>query len=137
MKRVAVILAGIVLGTSFACAQEQEPPAAAPDRYPPNNVLELKEMFDPQLEPLGLRLTRGALIERATDTYSPSSKGNHLALYVEPIGASTRTRSTSTGSSRSRGCSHPRSSTGGRVSSRSISARSRRRKSTRAKHHRP
>jgi hypothetical protein len=43
-------------------------------------------MFDPQLKPLGLRLARGALIERSTTTYSPSSKGGHLALYVEPIG---------------------------------------------------
>ncbi|MQA98987.1 MAG: hypothetical protein GEU78_01620 [Actinobacteria bacterium] len=41
-------------------------------------------MFDDELEPFGLRLTRGALIDISGDKYEPSDEGTHLALYVEP-----------------------------------------------------
>ena len=40
-------------------------------------------MFDPQLEPLGLRTTRAAL--QSLGTYERSDTGTHLAVYVEPI----------------------------------------------------
>jgi hypothetical protein len=53
--------------------------------YPPTTSEELADVFDPQLEPLGLRVTRGALIERSDGGYVPSDTGEHLALYVEPI----------------------------------------------------
>lgn len=53
--------------------------------YPPNTVGELAEIFDPQLEPMGLHITRGALIDRSDGGYVPSDEGGHLALYVEPL----------------------------------------------------
>ena len=57
-----------------------------PDPYPPNDVTELARIFDPQLEPLGLRLVRGRLIDRSEGGYEPSDTGTHLALYAEPFG---------------------------------------------------
>jgi hypothetical protein len=52
---------------------------------PPNDRDALAELFDPQLRPLGLRLTRGALVD--TDPgYRRSDTGRHLAVYVEPTG---------------------------------------------------
>lgn len=53
--------------------------------YPPNDFGQLAAIFDPLVEPLGLRLTRGALIDRTGGNYAPSDTGTHLALYVEPI----------------------------------------------------
>jgi hypothetical protein len=52
--------------------------------FPPNDVAALKGVFDPMLESFGLRLTRGALVDRS-DGYEFSDTGTHLALYVEPI----------------------------------------------------
>jgi hypothetical protein len=46
----------------------------------------LRRLYDPVLEPMGLRLTRGALIDTSNDQYTPSNDGTHLALYVEPTG---------------------------------------------------
>jgi len=54
--------------------------------YPPNDVAELARIFNPELEPLGLRLVRGRLIDRSQGGYQPSDTGTHLALYAEPFG---------------------------------------------------
>ena len=54
---------------------------SAPD-LPPSDRDTLARMFDPQLEPLGLRTTRAALQD--LDTYDQSPTGRHLAIYVEP-----------------------------------------------------
>jgi hypothetical protein len=67
------------------------PPTGAPDatiateEFPPNDFEELAAVFDPMLEPMGLVLTRGALIDRTDGGYERSDTGTHLALYVEPI----------------------------------------------------
>lgn len=53
--------------------------------FPPNDVDELASVFDPMLEPMGLHLTRGALIDRSSGGYQESDEGAHLALYVEPL----------------------------------------------------
>ncbi len=60
-------------------------PTTVGEPYPPDTIAELAEIFDPQLEPLGLRFTRGALIDRSDGGYVPSAEGEHLALYVEPL----------------------------------------------------
>ena len=80
-----------LIGFTAGCAGE--PSATAPSasnpasELPPNDVDELKAIFDPQLEPLGLRLTRGTLRERSSKGgYEISNEGTHLALYVEPTG---------------------------------------------------
>jgi hypothetical protein len=61
----------------------------AEQRMPPNDVGSLRRLYDPVLEPMGLRLTRGALIDTSNDQYTPSNDGTHLALYVEPTGPYT------------------------------------------------
>jgi hypothetical protein len=63
-------------------------PASPRLDLPPNDRERLAELFDPQLAPLGLRLTRGTLID-AEGGYRPSNTGRHLAMYVEPTGPYT------------------------------------------------
>lgn len=102
----AVLVAALVLLAATACAGDDSsssaPTTAAeapttsgavtvdvePTDYPPNDVAALKAIFDPVFEPLGLRMTRGALVDR-TDGYETSDTGTHLALYVEPIDDAT------------------------------------------------
>ncbi|MGI8794055.1 MAG: hypothetical protein ACR2H3_12940, partial [Acidimicrobiales bacterium] len=50
----------------------------------------LRPIFDPRLLPLGLRFTQGSLVD-SSNGYKASATGNHLALYAEPIDASTWT----------------------------------------------
>jgi hypothetical protein len=59
--------------------------AVPQESYPPNDYEALATIYDPMLEPMGLHLTRGALIDRSDNGYQESDEGNHLALYVEPI----------------------------------------------------
>jgi hypothetical protein len=62
-----------------------ETPDAEPGRdLPPGDVPSLRAAIQPIVEPLGLRFTRGALIDD-TEGYVESDTGTHLALYVEPI----------------------------------------------------
>jgi hypothetical protein len=56
-------------------------------RLPPADQAALARLFDPALRPLGLRLVRGAL-ERPP-TYAVDPHGQHLAIYVQPIGVYT------------------------------------------------
>lgn len=56
---------------------------------PPNDFEQLADIFDAKLEPLGLKLTRGALIDTRHGRYRPSDTGRHLAVYVEPTGEYT------------------------------------------------
>ena len=58
---------------------------SADSPYPPSTIEELAEIFDPQLEAMGLRITRGGLFDRSDGGYVPSDEGGHLALYVEPL----------------------------------------------------
>ena len=51
---------------------------------PPNDKAAIERFFKPALERLGVRLTRGALIDLRTA--KPSATGTHLAVYVEPTG---------------------------------------------------
>jgi hypothetical protein len=54
-------------------------------RLPANNKAAIEKIFESRLHRLGLRLTRGALIDLKTT--KPSATGTHLAVYVEPTGA--------------------------------------------------
>jgi hypothetical protein len=77
----------LVLSAAFsgaACA-----PTDGERSLPPNDFDELADIFDPELEPLGLKLTRGALIDTRGGRYRPSDTGRHLAVYVEPTGQYT------------------------------------------------
>jgi hypothetical protein len=72
---------------STEAAAEGLPPYDAAQQLPPNDVGSLRRLYDPALARLGVRLTRGALIDTSDNRYTPSNDGRHLALYVEPIGA--------------------------------------------------
>ncbi|MEL7209795.1 MAG: hypothetical protein AAGK32_16430, partial [Actinomycetota bacterium] len=50
-------------------------PTSVTSPYPPTSFDELAAIFDPQLEPLGLRLTRGLLVDRSDGGYTPSAEG--------------------------------------------------------------
>jgi hypothetical protein len=65
------------------------PPADPAQQLPPNDVVALRALYNPVLEPMGLTLTRGELIDLSNDGYEPSDTGTHLALYVEPTGPYT------------------------------------------------
>ena len=49
---------------------------------PPNDKAAIERVFAPALKQLGVRLTRGALVDLKTG--KPSTTGTHLAVYVEP-----------------------------------------------------
>jgi hypothetical protein len=53
-------------------------------RLPPNDKAAIERVFRSELDRLGLRLTRGALVDLKSGR--PTSKGTHLAVYVEPVG---------------------------------------------------
>jgi hypothetical protein len=81
---VALLLA---LALAAACSSDDSEPAVD-EHLPPNDFEQLAEMFDDELEPLGLRMTRGALVD-TSDGYEESDTGRHLAVYVEPTGEYT------------------------------------------------
>jgi hypothetical protein len=61
-------------------------PATADD-LPPPELAALAALFDPLVEPLGYRVGRATLIDRAT--YRATPDGRHLALYLTPLTAKT------------------------------------------------
>jgi hypothetical protein len=75
---LAMLVAPMLVSTGAHARVRQ-----APD-LPPADREALARMFDPQLEPLGLRTTRAAL--QTPGSYERSDTGTHLAVYVEPIG---------------------------------------------------
>jgi len=56
--------------------------AGHPD-LPPPKLVKLQKLFDREVRPLGLHVTRGML--QNLETYRADPEGTHLALYVEPI----------------------------------------------------
>ncbi len=56
---------------------------SVPGPLPPYRLEELQALFDPMVEPLGYRVTRGSVFDIGTSEVS--SGGTHLALYVEPL----------------------------------------------------
>ena len=78
---VAVLLAGCS-GDDDAATSE-----ADRDRFPPGTADALRPLFADELGALELRLTRASLVATETD-YSPSRRGTHLAVYVEPTSGS-------------------------------------------------
>lgn len=75
-------VAAAVLSFALSCVD----PAGAAERprgsFPPSGRAALVRIFRPLVAPLGLRVTRAALVD-ADDHRSPT--GTHLALYVEPV----------------------------------------------------
>ena len=93
----ATALATAACGSSSSSSNATAPtprpaPAAglpafdAEQQLPPNDVGSLRELYDPALAELGVRLTRAELIDITDSRYEPSNDGRHLAMYVEPVG---------------------------------------------------
>ncbi len=79
-------------GSSNATSPSTRPAAAeglpafdAQQQLPPNDVGAIRELYDPALAKLGVRVTRAELIDITDSRYEPSNDGRHLAMYVEPI----------------------------------------------------
>jgi hypothetical protein len=98
---LALAVLAALPGALAACGDDDDDPVVQPAtsvadataaslEYPPNDIDDLREIFDPLVAPMGLRVTRGALVDR-TDGYEASDTGTHLALYVEPVDDATYT----------------------------------------------
>ena len=81
---VAVALAVVTSAAACSGGSGSERPAS---RLPPNKKAVIEKVFESRLDRLGLRLTRGALIDLKTGESTAS--GTHLAVYVEPTGPYT------------------------------------------------
>lgn len=77
----------VALAGAAACGSDSQPPEDARDTgRPPSDFEALADLFNPRLEPAGLRVARAALVDRTGGGYDSAPAGNHLAIYVEPIG---------------------------------------------------
>src|SRR5688572_15029469 len=81
MRRLALVLPALVLTAVVVGACADDNASSKRETLPPNDKDDLAEIFDPELEELGLRLTRGGL-QRQTGGYD--DRARHLALYAEP-----------------------------------------------------
>jgi hypothetical protein len=70
-----------------ACASGSGDRDSNAHALPPNDKAAIERIFAPALDRLGVRLTRGALVDLKTG--KPSPNGTHLAVYVEPTGSYT------------------------------------------------
>jgi hypothetical protein len=82
-------LLGVAVAGALACVAAAACSSGADDgdsakALPPNDKAAIERVFAPELERLGVRLTRGALVDLKTG--KPSATGTHLAVYVEPTG---------------------------------------------------
>ena len=87
MRRALALLGALAMVVALAagCGDDDDSAAegAGSGRFPPGDVDELRALFEDELDGLGLRLTRGSLVDSETD-YDRSDDGTHLAVYVEP-----------------------------------------------------
>jgi hypothetical protein len=81
-------MVGMVICTAMgACSSGSGDGDASAHALPPDSKTALERVFAPTLDRLGVRLTRGALVDLRTG--KPSPTGKHLAVYVEPTGTYT------------------------------------------------
>ena len=80
LQFVVIVVGSVVVGLGFSMSAT----GAAKSDLPPADVKALAKAFKAQLQPYGLRLTRGFLQD---SSYKPDPDGTHLALYVEPTSA--------------------------------------------------
>lgn len=74
-----VLVASVVVAAAWPTAGAR---AAGLD-LPPPQLAKLQKLFDREVRPFGLRVSRGML--QSLETYEKDPEGTHLALYVEPI----------------------------------------------------
>lgn len=56
---------------------------------PPNEADTFAALYEEDLRPLGVRLTRSGLVDRTDGKFEYTPEGTHLAIYVEPVGSAT------------------------------------------------
>ncbi|HKA93792.1 MAG TPA: hypothetical protein VKE97_08310 [Acidimicrobiia bacterium] len=84
-RRLRGIVVGILVGAAAsACSSGSGGGSSNTHELPPNDKASIERVFAPALDRLGVRLTRGALVDLKTG--KPSPNGTHLAVYVEPTG---------------------------------------------------
>jgi hypothetical protein len=80
-RNLGLAAVAVALVAAAGCSQG----SSNESQLPPNNKAAIEKVFRRQLDELGLRLTRGALVD--VESGKASSEGTHLAVYVEPKGA--------------------------------------------------
>lgn len=84
-QRVGVSVAVVLIAAvAAACSSGSGGGDSDAHALPPNDKAAIERVFSPTLKRLGVRLTRGALVDLKTG--KPSANGTHLAVYVEPTG---------------------------------------------------
>ena len=78
----ALLVALALTAGALAVVAATSTAGAAGSDLPPAKKAALAKLFRDELEPLGLRVSRGLL--QNPETYDPDPEGTHLALYVTP-----------------------------------------------------
>lgn len=88
-RALSVVATGLVVTAAVAACSSGSANGESKNAnaLPPNDKAAIERVFAAKLRRLGVRLTRGALVDRKTG--KPSAKGTHLAVYVEPTKAFT------------------------------------------------
>ncbi len=81
-RSLGVAAVAVIVAAAASCSSGSGDSTA--HALPPDDKKAIERVFAPQLERLGVRLTRGALID--LKTAKPSATGTHLAVYIEPTG---------------------------------------------------
>jgi hypothetical protein len=84
---VVALVVACAIGAAAGCSSGGSSNDKSKPALPANDKETIGKVFAPQLDRLGLRLTRGALVD--LNTGKPSATGTHLAVYVEPTGPYT------------------------------------------------
>ncbi len=83
-RLLGIVAAGVLVGAAAVGCSSGSGGENSSKALPPNDKAAIERVFKPALERLGVRLTRGAVIDLKTS--KPSATGTHLAVYVEPTG---------------------------------------------------
>jgi hypothetical protein len=83
-RLLGIVAAGVLVGAAAVGCSSGSGGGDTSKALPPDDKAAIERVFKPALERLGVRLTRGALIDLKTS--KPSATGTHLAVYVEPTG---------------------------------------------------
>jgi hypothetical protein len=84
---LGIAAAGVLVCTAAGGCSSGSGNGDSAKALPPNDKAAIERVFAPALKQLGVRLTRGALVDLKTG--KPSATGTHLAVYVEPTGEYT------------------------------------------------
>lgn len=81
-----------LVGTSVVTTEPQTGTSvvvttAPPGSLPPHEYADLQPLLEPLVAPMGFTVTRASLVELGT--YEVSPQGTHLAIYLEPLEATT------------------------------------------------